>query len=155
VIGVRVHRHQPQPLGHVKAPCTSKHCTSPCTSKLPAPHRGRPPPPCHDGPDHCCPRHRHNRQDHVTQTSVPTFPPGGSGRRRGPGARRRWLPYVLVVPVVAGAVWLAVVLYGKYGTNDYQATLESYGSISDTKVTMRFSVHKAGGGPAVCRVHAQ
>jgi hypothetical protein len=94
-------------------------------------------------------------RDHVTQTSVPTFPPGRYGRRRDPARRRRWLPYVLVVPVVAGAVWLTVVLYGKYGTNDYRASLESYGSISDTQVTLRFSVHKPGGAPAVCRVHAQ
>ena len=91
----------------------------------------------------------------MTQTSVPTFPPGRYGRRRDPARRRRWLPYVLVVPVVAGAVWLAVVLYGKYGSGGYQATLESYGSISDTQVTMRFSVHKPDDRPAVCRVHAQ
>jgi hypothetical protein len=61
----------------------------------------------------------------------------------------------LLAAVVLATLYLAVSLYGRYGQSPYQATVSSFGQITDSSITVTFAVHKNGGGPAVCRVQAK
>jgi hypothetical protein len=90
----------------------------------------------------------------VTNTpQAPVFPPGRYGRRRDP-RRRRWLPTALLVVLLAGTVALATWLYGRYGNPPYQTEVTGTPQISDSSVTVAFTVTKRDPGPATCRLHA-
>jgi hypothetical protein len=65
------------------------------------------------------------------------------------------MTWLLLVPVLVAAGWLAVLLYQKYGNDQYQGTLTGYGEVTDAKVIVRFTVSKSGGGPAICQVQAK
>jgi hypothetical protein len=92
----------------------------------------------------------------MTQTpTAPVFPPGRYGRRREPRRTPRWIPVTLLVAIVLAALYLAVSLYGRYGQSPYEATVNSFGEITDSSITVTFAVHKSGGGPATCRVQAK
>jgi len=92
----------------------------------------------------------------VTQTTPPSFPPGRYGRRREPRrARRRRLAYLLLVPALVAVVAVAWPLYRRYLYPPVQTTVQSYTDISDTGVTVHFTVYKPGGRPATCRVQAR
>ncbi len=86
---------------------------------------------------------------------APVFPAGRYGHRREPGRRSRVVPAILLVVVVIAGLYLAVHLYRQYGDAAYQPSVPSVTSSGDTSVTMEFTVHKSGGGPAVCRVQAK
>jgi hypothetical protein len=88
--------------------------------------------------------------------SAPVFPPGRYGRRRDPRrARRRWLPVAALALLVLGALALGTRLYGRYGNPPYQASVTGIEQITDSSVTVTFTVRKHDGGPAVCRVQAK
>jgi hypothetical protein len=91
----------------------------------------------------------------ANNSAAPVFPPGRYGRRREPVRTPRWLPVALLVPVVLAMLLLAGYLYRQYGDPAYRVTVLSQGGITDTSVTVTFSVHKRDGGPAVCRVRAK
>jgi hypothetical protein len=46
-------------------------------------------------------------------------------------------------------------LYGRYGNPPYQANVTGMEQITDSSVTVMFTVRKRGAGPAVCRVQAK
>jgi hypothetical protein len=86
---------------------------------------------------------------------APVFPPGRYGRRRENRRARRWVPIALLLPVLAGALWLAAHLYGQYGNPAYQATVRDQSAVTASSVTVTFTVHKRAAGPAVCRIQAK
>ena len=87
--------------------------------------------------------------------AAPVFPPGRYGRRREPRRARRWVPIVALLPVLAGTLWLAGHLYSQYGNPAYQATVRGQSAVTQSSVTVTFTVHKRDGGPAVCRIQAK
>jgi hypothetical protein len=106
--------------------------------------------------DHCCPTLRQPEAHiKVTTTTAPVFPPGRYGRRREPRRGRRWLAYLLLVPVVAVGLWFAVRLYDQYGDSSYEPVVSDYTVANDHRVDFRLEVVKGNDDPAVCRVQAQ
>jgi hypothetical protein len=98
----------------------------------------------------------------VTQTSAtndstssgdPVFPPGRYGRRRAP-VRRRWILPVALVAVIAIMALVSVKLYGQYGTPDFSPTVLKVSDVTETSVTVTFTVTKPSGDPAICTVDA-
>ena len=88
--------------------------------------------------------------------SAPVFPPGRYGRRRDPRrARRRWLPIGALALLLLGALVLGTRLYGRYGNPAYQASVTGVEQITDSSVTVTFTVRKRDAGPALCRVQAK
>jgi hypothetical protein len=85
---------------------------------------------------------------------APVFPPGRYGRRREPGRARRIVPVVVLVLIVLGCLWLAERLYAQYG-NLYQAQVTSVEQVTDTSVTVVFTVQKPDSRPATCRLQAK
>jgi hypothetical protein len=97
------------------------------------------------------------RREHpVTETraTTPAFPPGRYGRRRD-GRRRTLGPILLAVTTLAASLLLAVRLYGQYGDPTYDAKLISYTDITDSGVTVQFTVHVPAGGSATCGLRAR
>ncbi|GAA5195208.1 hypothetical protein GCM10023322_61430 [Rugosimonospora acidiphila] len=63
--------------------------------------------------------------------------------------------YVLLVPVLAAFMWIALKLYGQYSdSNNYEPVVDSFSVISAQQVNLRLQVSKADTDPAVCRVQA-
>jgi len=91
----------------------------------------------------------------VTPTAPPVFPPGRYGRRREPGRRRHPLIVVLLIPVVVVGLWIAWTLYDKYGSPTFNPSSATAVDVTDTSVTVRFSVHKPAGQTGSCRVRAR
>lgn len=91
----------------------------------------------------------------MTTTTAPVFPPGRYGRRREPRRRRRVLAYLLLLPVLAAGLWLAVKLYDQYGdSSNYEPVVTGFTVVSDQRVDVQFEVGKADAKPAVCRLQA-
>jgi hypothetical protein len=87
---------------------------------------------------------------------APVFPPGRYGHRRDPGrSRRRWLPALALVLLVLAALAIGARLYGQYGNPPYRAQLTGMEQITDSSVTVAFTVRKRDGGPARCQVQAK
>jgi hypothetical protein len=87
---------------------------------------------------------------------APVFPPGRYGRRRDPRrSRRRWLPVAALALLVLGTLAVGTRLYGRYGNPPYQASVTGIEQITDSSVTVTFTVRKRDAGPAVCRVQAK
>jgi hypothetical protein len=82
------------------------------------------------------------------------FPPGRYGRRREPRARPRWTVPVLVVVGVAIMSLIAVKLYFEYGNDKFTANVISSSQITDSSITVIFSVAKSDSAPATCTVQA-
>lgn len=87
--------------------------------------------------------------------TIPAFPPGRYGRRREGRRTRWWVTAIPLVAVLIAAGYLALHLYNQYGNPAYQATVTGYPQITDKSITVTFTVHKRGGGPAVCQVLAK
>jgi hypothetical protein len=91
----------------------------------------------------------------VTTTTAPVFPPGRYGHRREPRRGRRWLAYLLLAPVLAAGLWLAVRLYDQYAdSSNYEPIVTGFTVVSDQQVDVRYEVGKADKSPATCRLQA-
>jgi hypothetical protein len=89
----------------------------------------------------------------VTGTAV-TFPPGRYGHRRAQRPRRRLVPALLLVLVLAASVGIAVKLFRQYGNPAYRADITSL-RITDTGAVVVFRVAKPAGEAATCQVRAR
>jgi hypothetical protein len=90
-----------------------------------------------------------------TRATTPVFPPGRYGHRREPAGRRRVLPIVLAVLVLAGSALLTVRLYDRYGDPDYQSRIVGWSTDSATRLTVVFTVRIPQGGAAECVLRAR
>jgi hypothetical protein len=92
----------------------------------------------------------------VSNTEVaPVFPPDRYGRRRAPRRARRWLPVTLTTLLMLAVFALAGWLYNRYGNPPYQANVTAVEDLTDSSVTVTFTVHKRNAGPATCAVQAK
>ncbi len=82
------------------------------------------------------------------------FPPGRYGRRREPRKRRRWVLPVGILAGLAVMSLIAVKLYFEYGNDGISANVISSTKITNSSITVTFSVDKPSGGPATCTVQA-
>jgi len=89
-----------------------------------------------------------------TRATTPVFPPGRYGRRRD-GRRRLTVPIVFGVLVLAVSVWLAVRLYDRYGDPDYDPRIVGWTEVTETNMTIDFTVRVPAGGSAVCVLRAR
>jgi hypothetical protein len=91
----------------------------------------------------------------VTQAATPVFPPGRYGHRREPGRRRPWTVLLLLVPVVVLGLWISFTLYEKYGNPTFHPSAATAVDVTDTSVTVRFTVHKGRAETGACRVRGR
>jgi hypothetical protein len=92
----------------------------------------------------------------VTNTpTAPVFPPGRYGWRREGGRRRLWVPVLLLVVLVLAALALVGRLYGRYGDPAYQTQVTRTDPVTDSAVTVTFTVRKHDPAPAVCQLQAK
>jgi hypothetical protein len=94
------------------------------------------------------------RQVTETRATTPAFPPGRYGRRRD-GRRHLAVPIVLGVLLLAGCVALAVRLYQQYGDPAYDQQIIGWSDVTDTSITIRFTVQVPAGGTASCILRAR
>jgi len=90
----------------------------------------------------------------ATLSDAPVFPPGRYGRRRAPKRARRWLPVIGLALLVVGTLWLAQRLYGQYG-DPYQPHVTGVEQLTDSSVTVVFTVSKPDARPVTCRIQAK
>jgi hypothetical protein len=92
----------------------------------------------------------------VTNTpTAPVFPPGRYGRRRASGRRRLWVPVVALVVLVLAVLALVGRLYGRYGDPPYRTQITRTDPVTDSAVTVTFTVRKHDPAPAVCGLQAK
>ncbi|GAB1645151.1 DUF4307 domain-containing protein [Krasilnikovia sp. MM14-A1259] len=89
-----------------------------------------------------------------THATTPVFPPGRYGRRRA-GRRLRVLPIVVAALVIVASVALSVRLYHQYGDPDYDAQIVRWTDVTDTRITIEFTVRVPAGGSATCALRAR
>ena len=89
-----------------------------------------------------------------THATPPVFPPGRYGRRRD-GRRRLGLPVAFGVAVLVVSVLFAVRLYGQYGDPDYDPRIIGWTGVTDTRVTIDFTVRVPPGAAATCVLRAR
>ncbi|RZU52151.1 uncharacterized protein DUF4307 [Krasilnikovia cinnamomea] len=89
-----------------------------------------------------------------THATAPAFPPGRYGRRRD-RRRRRFLPVLVAAVVIAASVTLSVSLYRQYGDPDYDAQIVGWHDVTDTRITVEFTVRVPPGGSAECALRAR
>jgi hypothetical protein len=90
-----------------------------------------------------------------TRATAPVFPPGRYGRRRD-RRRSRLLPVIFGVLVLAVSVLASVRLYQQYGGDpDYDPQIVGWSDVTDTSMTVRFTVRVPAGGSAVCVLRAR
>jgi hypothetical protein len=94
------------------------------------------------------------RQVTETRATTPVFPPGRYGRRRD-GKRHLAAPIVLAVLVLVACLLLSVRLYRQYGDPDYKAQIVGWTDVTDTRMTIEFSVRVPAGGSAECVLRAR
>jgi hypothetical protein len=89
-----------------------------------------------------------------TRATTPVFPPGRYGWRRD-GRRRLFAPiaFAVVVAVVVG--FLAVRLYGQYGGTDYDSQIVGWSDVTESQITVEFTVRVPPGGAATCGLRAR
>ena len=89
-----------------------------------------------------------------TRATTPAFPPGRYGRRRD-GRRRLTVPIAFGVLVLALSVLLTVRLYDRYGDPDYDPRILGWTEVTDTNMTIEFTVRVPAGGSAECVLRAR
>jgi hypothetical protein len=94
------------------------------------------------------------RQVSETRATTPVFPPGRYGRRRD-GKRHLLVPIVFGVLVIVACVALTVRLYRQYGDPAYDAQIVGWTGVTDTQVTIEFTVRVPAGGSASCVLRAR
>ncbi len=89
--------------------------------------------------------------------TTPVFPPGRYGRRRDPVRRRRRRLATGLVALVVGlaGVAIAVKLYTQYNEVPYEVSDVQTTAITDTSVTVSFTLTLPAGSGASCTVIAQ
>jgi hypothetical protein len=86
-------------------------------------------------------------------SDAPVFPPGRYGRRRGARRGRRVAQAVVLAVLVLATFWLAQRLYAQYG-NLYSGQVTGLEQVTDSSVTVVFTVQKPDSRPATCRLQA-
>jgi len=94
------------------------------------------------------------RQVSETRTTNPVFPPGRYGHRRE-GRRRPVVPIVILAVVLAASLLLSVKLFQRYGQTDYQPQIVGWQPITDTTMTIKFTVRVPAGRSAECVLRAR
>jgi hypothetical protein len=90
-----------------------------------------------------------------TRATAPAFPPGRYGRRRD-GRRRRLLPVIFGVLVLAVSVLVSVRLYEQSGGGpDYDPQIVGWSGVTESSMTIEFTVRVPAGGSAVCVLRAR
>jgi hypothetical protein len=90
----------------------------------------------------------------VAVPPVPVFPPGRYGHRRDPAAqrRRRLVTFALGALVVLAGVGIAYKLYRQYAVAPYQVINVATSNLSDSSLTVHFTVSLPAGQGARCTV---
>jgi hypothetical protein len=65
------------------------------------------------------------------------------------------VPILFGVLVLALSVWLAVRLYDRYGDPDYDPRIVGWTEVTETNMTIDFTVRVPAGGSAVCVLRAR
>jgi hypothetical protein len=94
------------------------------------------------------------RQVSETRATTPVFPPGRYGRRRD-GKRHLGVPITFGAIVLVVCVALAVKLYHQYGDPAYDGQIIGWSDVTDSQITIRFSVTVPPGGSAACVLRAR
>jgi Domain of unknown function (DUF4307) len=94
------------------------------------------------------------RQVSETRATTPAFPPGRYGRRRD-GKRHLGAPIAFGVIVLVVCVALAVKLYHQYGDPTYDPQIIGWSDITDSQITINFTVNVPAGGTAACVLRAR
>jgi hypothetical protein len=89
-----------------------------------------------------------------TRATTPVFPPGRYGRRRD-GRRRLFAPIAFAVVVSATIGFLALRLYDNYGDPDYDSQIVGWSDVTDSRMTIEFTVLVPPGGSATCGLRAR
>ncbi|GID96073.1 DUF4307 domain-containing protein [Amorphoplanes digitatis] len=89
-----------------------------------------------------------------TRATTPVFPPGRYGRRRD-GRRRLFAPIALALVAAITVGFLAVRLYGRFGDPDYDAQIVGWSDVTDSRITVKFTVRVPAGGSATCGLRAR
>jgi hypothetical protein len=89
-----------------------------------------------------------------TRATTPAFPAGRYGRRRD-GRRRLVTPIVLGLIVLVASVALSVRLYRQYGDPDYQSQIVGWTGVTESQLTIDFTVRVPAGGSASCVLRAR
>jgi hypothetical protein len=89
-----------------------------------------------------------------TRATTPAFPPGRYGRRRD-GRRRLLLPVLFGLVILAVTLALSVKLYRQYGDPAYEAQVIRYTGVTESQVTVDFTVRVPPGGSATCVLRAR
>jgi hypothetical protein len=94
------------------------------------------------------------RQVSETRATTPAFPPGRYGRRRD-GKRHLGVPITFGTIVLVICVALTVKLYHQYGDPAYDAQIVGWTDVTDSQMTIRFTVTVPAGGSAACVLRAR
>ncbi|PRY28011.1 DUF4307 domain-containing protein [Pseudosporangium ferrugineum] len=89
-----------------------------------------------------------------TRATAPVFPPGRYGRRRD-GRRRLLGPVIVAAVVLVAAIALAVRLYSQYGDPNYDAQIVRWTGVTETRITIDFTVRVPAGESATCGLRAR
>jgi hypothetical protein len=89
-------------------------------------------------------------------TTSPVFPPGRYGRRRDPARQRRRKLVTFTLAVVVGLVGVVIAfkLFNQYSQPAYQVSDLATTAVTDTSITVSFSVNLPAGSGAACTVVA-
>jgi hypothetical protein len=89
-----------------------------------------------------------------THATTAEFPPGRYGHRRD-GRRRLGVPVAFGVVVLAISVLLAFRLYDRFGDPAYEARIVGWSAVTDTSMTIEFTVRVPAGATAECVLRAR
>ena len=89
-----------------------------------------------------------------TSATHPVFPPGRYGRRRD-GRRRLGVPIVFGLIVLAASVLVPLRLYERYGDPSYDPRIVGWAEVTETGMTIDFTVRVPAGGAAECVLRAR
>ncbi len=84
-----------------------------------------------------------------TRATTPVFPAGRYGRRRD-GRRRLAGPIALGLIIVVGAVALLFRVWGTWGSHHYEAQIVRWTNVTESQMTIDFTVNVPAGGSATC-----